>query len=249
MDLSSDLDLRDRIRARQGQDVHQLGELDSVAGDERQPLEQDAAAGELARERLHQPGQRRPVHVEQGARDEFGNPPTTAGQQAARQRPVVGRLDIGHLPLGQQGPQQPGHHLGVEVLQVRVDENHNISGRGVQGLPQSFTLARDPPVAGQDPLLGDHHRTRGGRLGRGRVDRPRIDDNDLVNERHPDNKIAMDRRNDRADRGGLVQSGQHHADRTLLAGQQPDGREVTPVIRSTLEPTVHITPHPVYSTD
>ncbi len=219
VDLTADLDLSEGVHSQQRAHVHDLGELDAVAGDERQLFQQGPPACELTGQRLHQPGELWPVQVEQGARDEFGDPAATAGQQPPGQRPVVGRLDVGHRALGQQRPEQPGDQARVEVLQVGVDEDHDVPGRGVQGLPQSLALARDPPVAGEDSLLGEHRGARGGRLGGGRVDRPRIDDNDLVDEGDRDHEIATDRRDDRADGGRLVQRGQYHADRLYLTGQ------------------------------
>ena len=61
-----EVDLRHAVEPDRGADVEQHRDLDAVAGRERQPLEQLAARGDLARERLAHSGELRIEGRERG---------------------------------------------------------------------------------------------------------------------------------------------------------------------------------------
>ena len=68
------VDLRHRGQPVRLEQVDEQPELDSVTGDEWHALQHGAARRVLTGERLHEPGEQRPVQVQQRARDEFGDP-------------------------------------------------------------------------------------------------------------------------------------------------------------------------------
>ena len=77
-----EVDLRDRVDPDVGAGVEQERDVDAVAGAERQPFEQLAARGDLARERLADAAQLGIEGGEQRARRQLGD------------APAAGRLDL-----------------------------------------------------------------------------------------------------------------------------------------------------------
>ena len=76
---------------------------------EAQLLEQTAPGRVLAGQRLNDPGQLRPVQVEQRTRDQLRDPSATGWDRglALHQRPFVHRLHQMHRTVGEQGPSKP----------------------------------------------------------------------------------------------------------------------------------------------
>src|SRR6478672_762082 len=83
MDPPLEVDLTEALDAQPFGRVDEVADLDRVAGEERDRLEQRAAARVLSRQRLDHPRQLRVEEVDEGARDELGDAPSAAlGQDA-----------------------------------------------------------------------------------------------------------------------------------------------------------------------
>ena len=91
----AELDLGHRVEPDLAVDVDQHRDLDAVADREREPLEQLAARGDLAGQRLQEAGQVGDVEVEQRAGDQLGDAAAAVGDDgvADPQRPPEGALD------------------------------------------------------------------------------------------------------------------------------------------------------------
>ena len=87
----AEVDLRDRVEPDGVERVDEQADLDAVAGGERQALQQRAAGGVLAGERLHEAGELRPVQVEQRTRDQLGDATAAPGVDRGCRRPAAGR--------------------------------------------------------------------------------------------------------------------------------------------------------------
>jgi hypothetical protein len=98
---------------------------------------------------------------------------------------VVEALDEADRRVGEQRPEQTGDERGVEVVQVGVDEHDQVAGGGDEAAPHRGALAVGPREVGGERVLVDHDGARLGREPRGGVGRPRVDDDDLVDQRHP----------------------------------------------------------------
>src|SRR5690606_16058369 len=121
----TDVDLRQGVQARQVQGVDEHAELHAVADREGQLLQQRAAGRVLAAERLDEAGQLRPVHVEQGARHQLGDPAALPGGGA--EGTVVHGLDQLHVRFGEQRADDAGDEVGGELAQVGVDEADDVA--------------------------------------------------------------------------------------------------------------------------
>jgi hypothetical protein len=96
----------------------------------------------------------------------------------------------------------------MPVLHVRVGPHDDVAGRLVQRLPERFALAHERAIARQDIGVADDARTLGlGDLA-GAVGRGRIDDQDLVEERHATDHLAHRSPDDGPDGLLLVEGGQ-----------------------------------------
>ena len=78
MDAALEVDLAEALDPDPLGDVDQVPDLDRVAGEERDLLEQRPPPGVLAGERLDQPGQLREEEVDQRPRDELRDPAAAA---------------------------------------------------------------------------------------------------------------------------------------------------------------------------
>ena len=116
----------------------------------------------------------------------------------------------------EERPDRPVDHPRVPVPDVRVGPGDDVAGRLVERLPERLALAPERAVAGQDVGMLDDPGALGlGDLA-GPVRRRRIDDDDLVEERHPADHLADRPPDDRADRLLLVERRQDEADREAL---------------------------------
>ena len=208
------VDLGHGVETHAVEHVDEHAQLDAVAGDERDGLEQLAARGELAGERLHEPGQLRPGEVEERAGDELAHPAAAVDVDGAvtDQRPVVEALDEGDAGIVEQRAEQPGDEARLDVTEIGVDRGDEVAGARGEALPQRLALAVRGSEIGHHRVLPDHGRA-GGRsdLGGG-VLRPGVDDEDLVHETGAVDEGLADDGDDPADRGGLVTGGEHEAD-------------------------------------
>ncbi len=161
------------------------------------------------------------MHVEQGAGHQLRDPAALPGSRA--QRAVVHGLDEVHVRVGEQRAHDPGDEVGGELPQVGVDEADDVPAGDQQRPPQHLALARQGGDAREDrvPVLDARSRRRGDL--RRTVAGAGVHDHDLVDQRNPEHQLPPDHRDDVADRGLLVQGGEHHADRLpggALRGQK-----------------------------
>src|SRR5207237_2702533 len=98
-------------------------QLDPIAGEERHAFQHLTPAGVLAGERLHHAGELRKEQVEQRSGGQLGDPASALGLnlRAELQRAPVEALDILHLGIAQQRPEQAVDELGVDVADVSVN--------------------------------------------------------------------------------------------------------------------------------
>src|SRR5450759_43172 len=166
------------------QDVQQQPALDAVAGEERDALEDLPPAGVLARERLHEPGELRPEQVQHRARGELGHAPSARRPQdaAVLERPLVERLDVADLRLGEQRPNEPVQESRVDVLDVGVDPDDDVAFQDEDALPQRLAFAGRGRHPGEDLVIEEYLRALGPRDVEGSVRAARVDDADLVDE-------------------------------------------------------------------
>ena len=87
----AEVDLRHGVEPDGVQRVDQQRDLDAVAGGERQPLQQVAAGGVLAGERLDEAGQLRPVQVQQRPGDQLGDASAAGGMDDGAVGRAAGR--------------------------------------------------------------------------------------------------------------------------------------------------------------
>ena len=100
------VDLGHRRQPEPSLEVEQEPEVDAVALDERQLLEQLAAAGVLAGQRLDEPGQLRAQEADHGSRHELGHPAAT---RAVAFGSVVEALHEPDVGAGQERAEEPDH--------------------------------------------------------------------------------------------------------------------------------------------
>ncbi len=139
------------------QQVDEQADLHPVGRDERHLLQGRPAAGVLAAQRLHEPGELRPQRVEQRPGGQLGDP-APAGrldEPVDLERPRVAALHVVHLPVGEQRAEQPGDVVGDVAEQVGVEEDDEVAGGGGQRLPQRLALAGAGAVRGQHVGGGD----------------------------------------------------------------------------------------------
>ena len=172
--------------------VDEVADLDRVAGEERDRLEQRPAARVLAGQRLDHPRQLRVEQVDQRPRDELGDAAAAAllEHAALDDRALVVALDVLQPRLVEQRPERPVDHPRVPVPDVRVGPHDDVAGGLVDRLPERLALAHERAVARQDVGVLDD----AGALGLGDLARPvgrrRVDDEDLVEERDAPDHLA-----------------------------------------------------------
>jgi hypothetical protein len=54
----------------------------------------------------------------------------------------VGRLDVVHFRIPDQGPDQSVDESRVDVLDVGIDVDDNVTAEQIEGLPEVFAFAR-----------------------------------------------------------------------------------------------------------
>src|SRR5438093_8307371 len=110
-------------------------------------------------------------------------------------------MDLG---VAQQWAEQAVDKLGMDVADVGVDPADQVALQDEEALPQRFTLALEHAVTRED-LAVLHDRDAGALRDRCRaVRRPRIDYDDLVNQRYPVHQRVFESTNDSADGRLLV---------------------------------------------
>ena len=138
------------------------GQLDGVPGRDREPLEQVAAYGPLAGQRMHQPAQLGPLQRDQRTGHQLGHP------AALERRPpprvvtlgaLVEALHQGDAVVGEQRSEQAAHEVGVPVDQVGVHEHDQVAARDEQRLPHRLALAAGG-CPGRDGSRGSGARPR-----------------------------------------------------------------------------------------
>ena len=222
----ADISLSHRFQADESENINQHGDLESEAGGKGQPRQQVAVHGQLARERLHETGQRWPPRVEQGAGQHLRHPAAAAVLQhpVDGQRPVEGSFDELDGRLDEQRCQQRRNRRGAAWQHVRVQEHQEVAPRLLLSPPQRPALAREPMSV---CLVGKMEDPRAGLCSRCRrtVVRATIDDEHLVEETGGDQGFdqgSHDPRNGAL----LVQRGHDHRDHpvALERNEVPDGQ-------------------------
>src|SRR5207248_11136717 len=120
VDAHAQVDLGDAVEPEALEDVDQVPYLDSIAGEEGQPLQQLAAARVLAGQRLQQPRELRIEEVDHRARRELGDAAAAGGLllAAEAQWAAVEALHVADPGIGQQRPDGPVDELGMDVGDV-----------------------------------------------------------------------------------------------------------------------------------
>ena len=207
MDPSLQVDLAQPFESDPLRDVDQVPDLHGVAGEKGDRLEQAAAPGVLAGERLDEPGEVRVEEVDQGPRDQLGDPAAAAlaKHPALHDRALVVALDVLDARLNEQRAERPVGHPRMPVADVRVAPDDDVAERLVEALPERLALPAVGAVAGQHVRV--LHDT--GALACGDLARPvhgrGVDDQQLVDERHGLHQQLPRPPHDRTERRLLVQ--------------------------------------------
>ena len=222
-----EVDLGQRRQPGQLQQVDEQPDLHAVTGHERHPLEGRPPPGVLAAQGLDEAGELRPQRVEQRPGGQLGHPAAARRTRIAGQlqRAGVAALHVDHLRIGQQRREQTGHEMGDVADQVRVEEDHEVTGRGGQRLPQRLALAGARAVRGQHLGRGDDVGPRRPGHGGGGVGGVGVHDEQLVHEGHAAHPSFPQVRDERSDRRRLVPGGEDDADpvATAALGTQQGG--------------------------
>ena len=210
----AEVDLRHPLQADGAQDVDQHRDLDAVADRERDRFEHGALGGDLARQRLPEPGELREVEVQVRAGQQFRHAAAAVGLDGvarAERAPEVA-LDERDLRLGEQRAEQAEHEALVEVLGVGVEVDDELAGGGRQPAPHRVALAERRSMLRQQrrlvlhahpALTGDH---------RGPVARAGVDDQQLVDQLAE----RLERVEDRPERARDLAGGEDHRDGPVL---------------------------------
>ena len=220
-----DARLGERAEPGVAQRVDEQRDLHAVARGEGQRLEQRAVRGELAGERLREPGQLRHVQVEQRASHELRHAAALVGRDMAadQQRPREGALDELELGHAEQRAEDAEEVRRVRVRGVRVEIDEHVAARRGQPAPHGVSLAERGSETGRQRMLRDDFGARGRGAARRAVGRVGVDDEHLVDqaglgERH------HGRVQHGADRRGAALGRQDHGDDARpLALQQRGG--------------------------
>ena len=123
--------------------VDEVADLDRVAGEERDRLEQRPAARVLAGQRLDHPRQLRVEEVDERSGDELRDPAAAAllEDAALDDRALVVALDVLQPRLVEERPERPVDHARVPVLHVRVGPDDDVAAGLVDRLPERLALA------------------------------------------------------------------------------------------------------------
>lgn len=205
----AEVDLRDRLGAGMLGCVEEQAQVDAVALDERELLEQAATACVLAAQRLDDAGEMREEQGDHRSGGQLGDAAATVSP--GLERPVVEALDERDVGLGQQRPDETDDEPLGEVGDVGVAPDDEIAGGGVERFPQRVALAFARTGVGQHIDRADDTSPGRGRRRAGAVGRAVVDHHDLVDERHSLDELGADGLDDVADRRHLVARG--HANR------------------------------------
>jgi hypothetical protein len=225
-----EVDLRDRIEADQLVGVDQQGDVDAVAGDERQLLQEIAARGDLTGERLAHCRELGVEGLQQRARGQLGDAAAAVpqGRVADPKGAAVEALDELGFVSAHERPEQAAGEVRAELLGVGVEKADNIPTQDPQRAPHRVALAEHrSQLRRQLVLVVDLRAEAPGDLG-GSVGRA-VDHDELV-----DDALRLQRQQvleDRADRLGLIPGGQADADRRRPLGCQPGRFELPVVVR------------------
>ena len=238
----AEVDLGDRGRAVDGQRVDEGGQLDGVAGRDRQRGEQLPSHGPLAGERLHQVLELRVEQGDQRPRHQLGDPASV--EWPLFSRPLVEALDQLHLRPGQQRTEQAGDEVCVPVGQVGVHEHEDVAAGDEERLPHRLALAGVGAEVRADLRRPVHDGTGRGRGVVRPVRRVAVDDHDLVDQRDGVDQPVTDPSDDVADGPGFVARRYDEAHPGVALGaDQVVERPVVPVSGAD---AAHV--HPVEST-
>src|SRR5688500_16942245 len=125
------------------EDVDEQSDLDRVAGEEGQRLEQLAPSGVLARERLDHARQLGEEEVDERACHQLRDAAAALGLErvAGPDRSLVETLDVLDLRLRQEGTDEPVDEPRLNVADIGVDPGDDVAVEHVEALPQRLTLA------------------------------------------------------------------------------------------------------------
>ena len=149
------VDLGDCLQANRAVRVQQQGDVHSVAGDERQALQQFTARRDLAREWLLDRGEVGIEHVQEGPGGELCDPPAAVGKDrlADPERPPVEALHERDPRLAHEWSEQAGCEVSAEALGVGVEEADQLATQYGEGTPHRVAFAQDGPERGHQVLL------------------------------------------------------------------------------------------------
>jgi hypothetical protein len=184
-----------------GVDVEQQRRLDRVAGGERQPHQQVAARGHLARQRLADVGQLGPEAAQQRARRQLGHAAAVLREPVA-ERAAEERLDV--LGTGDEQQRSGGARDEVlaEVPGIPVDVADDVAVADRQRAPHRVPLAARGAERRHQRVLADDLDPGAARDVGGAVGGVGVDDDRLVDQ------VALaqrrERLGDRSDRPRAV---------------------------------------------
>ena len=125
VDPNPEVDLGDRLHAEEGGNVDQEGQFYGVAVGQAALLQHGARRGRLPGQGLLDGGQKREEQVDDAAWPSARSP--VRRHRAPLERSPVEALDQGDRVVGQQRPEQSGHEVGLEVGDIRIDEDDEVA--------------------------------------------------------------------------------------------------------------------------
>ena len=128
-------------------------------------------------------------------------------------RSLVEALHVLDPRLTQERAEEAGHEARLDVADVGVDPGDDVAVEDVEALPERLALAGHRADLGQDLRVPHHGHAELGRDLGGAIGAVGVDDDELVDERHPVDEGALDAADDKADRPLLIERRQPDADR------------------------------------
>src|SRR5207248_7500164 len=135
----AEVDLGGHVGAELRGDVDEQGDVDAIALDERELLEQLAPAGVLAAQGLHDRRQLREQQRQRGTGDELGD--TSAPVAGIARRPVVEALHEVDVRMREQRAQEAEYEVRLEVDEVGIAPHDEVTLALVERAPERSALA------------------------------------------------------------------------------------------------------------
>jgi hypothetical protein len=180
----AEVHLGHRGQAGAAEHVDQDRDLHLGPGQERGAHQQISGGGELAGQRLHEPGEFGIEEVQQGLGHQFGDPAAAVGDGllVTGERAPVGRLAELHTRHRQQRAERAVHEVLAEITRIGVGEHDDIAAGHRQGTPHRVALTLGGPVSGQQFVFRVNLGAAGADDVRGAVRGIRVDHEYLIDQ-------------------------------------------------------------------